>query len=73
MADHEEPHLEQAEPEVLTGDDEFPRQPAPPLDPYTPTPHPPRGENEARAWSSIQWALIPIAVVVAILLYVAIR
>jgi hypothetical protein len=69
--DPNEPRVEQPEPAVLTGDDEVPRQPAPPLDPYTPAPHPPFGER--RVWRRMRLALIPIAVVVAIVIYAAVR
>lgn len=61
----------QHDPQVLEGDDDFPRQPAPPIDPYTPEPGP--GPGERRAFAVMRWAWIPILVVVAVLLYVAIR
>ena len=63
----DEPRLEQPEPEVITGEDDVPRQPPTPLDPYTPAPHPPPGER--RAWASMRLALVPIAIVVAIVIY----
>ena len=69
--DPNEPRVEQSEPPVLTGDDEVPRQPAPPLDPYTPAPHPPPGER--RAWKLMRLALVPIVVVVAIVIFAALR
>jgi hypothetical protein len=69
--DPNEPRVEQPQPPVLTGDDEVPRQPAPPLDPYTPAPHPPAGERHA--WARMRLALIPIAVVVAIIVIAALR
>jgi hypothetical protein len=56
---------------VLTGDDDVPRQPSPPLDPYTPSPHPPAGER--RAWARMRLALIPIALAVAIVIWAALR
>jgi hypothetical protein len=53
---------------VVQGEDEIPRQPAPPLDPYTPEPGPHPGER--RAFSVMRWAWLPIAFAVgAIVLY----
>ena len=66
-----EPRIEQPEPPVLRGEDEIPRQPAPPLDPYTPAPHPPTGER--RVWANMRLALIPLAICVAIVLWAALR
>ena len=37
----------QHDPQVLEGEDELPRQPAPPLDPFTPEPGPGPGERRA--------------------------
>jgi len=61
----------QHEPQVLEGDDEVPRQPAPPLDPYTPEPGP--GPGERRAFSVLRLAWIPILVVIAIVVWAALR
>ena len=61
----------QHEPQVLEGEDELPRQPAPQLDPYTPEPGARPGER--RAFAAMRLALIPIAIVVAIVVYAAIR
>jgi hypothetical protein len=63
--------LVQPEPEVLTGEDELPRQPAPPLDPYTPEPGPRAGEQ--RAFRVMRIAVIVVAVVVAVVIYAALR
>jgi len=63
--------LVDVEPVVLEGDDELPRQPAPPLDPYTPEPGPRAGEQ--RAFRVMRLAFIPIAVVVAIVLWALVR
>ena len=63
--------LVQADPEVLQGEDELPRQPAPPLDPYTPEPGPRAGER--RAFRTMRIALIAVAVVVAVVVYAALR
>jgi hypothetical protein len=57
--------------EVIEGEDEIPRQPAPPLDPYTPEPGPRPGEQRAFAW--LRWAWIALFVGAAVLLYAALR
>jgi len=67
----DEPRIEQPEPPVLEGEDDVLRQPAPPLDPYTPAPHPPIGER--RVWARMRLALIPIAICVAIVVWAALR
>lgn len=61
----------QHNPQVLEGEDELPRQPAPPVDPYTPEPGP--GPGERRAFRVMRLAWIVIAIVVAIVIYAAIR
>ena len=61
----------QHEPQVLEGEDDVPRQPAPPLDPFTPEPGP--GPGEARAFRVMRLAFIPLLVVVAIVLIAALR
>lgn len=61
----------QHDPQVLEGDDDSPRQPASPLDPYTPEPGP--GPGERRAFSVMRLAWIPIAIAVAIVLFAALR
>ena len=61
----------QHDPQVLEGEDESPRQPAPPFDPYTPEPGP--GPGEQRAFRVLRLAFIAIAIVVAIVVYAAIR
>jgi hypothetical protein len=72
VTDHERDHVVDPEAGVVEGDDEIPRQPAPPLDPYTPEPGPRPGEG--RAFASLRWAWLPIAIVVgAILLYALLR
>jgi hypothetical protein len=65
---HDEASEVQHEPQVLEGEDDSPRQPAPPLDPYTPEPGP-----RAGAFRAMRLAFLAIAVVVAIVLYAAIR
>lgn len=57
--------------EVLQGDDDVPRQPAPPIDPYTPEPGPRPGER--RAWAYMRWAWLPVIVGVAVVVYAALR
>ncbi len=61
----------QHEPQVLEGEDDLPRQPAPPLDPYTPEPGP--GPGERRAFRVLTWAWIPLLVVIAIVVIAALR
>jgi hypothetical protein len=60
-------HEIQHEPQVLEGDDELPRQPSPPLDPFTPEPGPRPGER--RAFRAMWLAWIVVGIVVAIVLY----
>ena len=60
----------QHEPQVLEGEDELPRQPAPPLDPYTPEPGP--GPGERRAFRVMRFAWIAVAILVAIVVYAAV-
>jgi hypothetical protein len=61
----------QDDPVVLEGDDEPPRQPAPPLDPYTPEPGPRPGEK--RAFQVMRLAAIALLIVGAIIVWAAIR
>ena len=61
----------QHEPQVLEGEDELPRQPAPPLDPYTPEPGPRPGEG--RAWAVMRLAWIPLLVAIAVIVIAALR
>jgi hypothetical protein len=67
----EREHEVQHEPQVLEGEDDLPRQPAPPLDPYTPEPGPGRGER--RAFRVLRLAIVPVLVVVVIVLVAALR
>ena len=66
MADEREV---QHEPQVLEGEDEVPRQPAPPLDPYTPEPGP--GPGERRAFGVMRLAVVAVLLVVAIIVIAA--
>ena len=61
----------QDDPVVLEGEDELPRQPAPPLDPYTPEPGPRPGEK--RAFQVMRLAAIALLIVVAIIVWAAFR
>ena len=60
----------QHEPQVLEGEDELPRQPAPPEDPYTPEPGPRPGEQ--RAFNTLAWAWIPVVILVVALVVLVI-
>ncbi|HWM14845.1 MAG TPA: hypothetical protein VNO56_10220 [Gaiellaceae bacterium] len=57
----------QHDPQVLEGDDDVPRQPSSERDPYIPEPGP--GPGERRAFRVLAWAWIPIAVVVALVVW----
>jgi hypothetical protein len=56
---------------VLEGEDEVPRQPAPPLDPYTPEPGP--GPGERRPFLILSATVIVLLVLFALVLWAAIR
>ena len=61
----------QHDPQVLEGEDDLPRQPTSRRDPFVPEPGPRAGER--RAFSVLRLALIPVAVVVAIVIWAALR
>ncbi len=61
----------QHDPQVLEGEDDVLRQPAPPLDPYTPEPGP--GPGERKPFAVMRLALIPIAIAIGIVLIAALR
>jgi hypothetical protein len=67
----EEPREVQHEPEVLEGDDDFLRQPAPPVDAYTPETGPRPGEG--RAWKIMRLAWVPILIVIGIVIWAALH
>lgn len=67
----EEERQIQPEPQVLEGDDELPRQPTSPRDPFVPEPYARPGEQ--RAWRTMRLALIPIAIAIAIVLVALLR
>jgi hypothetical protein len=58
-------------PQVIEGEDDVPRQPAPLADPITPEPGPRPGEE--RAFRVLPLAWIPVAIVVAIVIWAALR
>ncbi len=58
-------------PPLLAGEDNVPRQPAPPLDPYAPEPGPRAGDR--RAFRVLPLAFIVIAIVIAIVIWAAVR
>jgi len=61
----------QHEPQVLEGDDDLPRQPTSQRDPYVPEPGPRPGER--RAWTVMRFAWLPVLVVVAVVIWAALR
>jgi hypothetical protein len=61
----------QHEPQVLEGEDDVPRQPAPPLDPYTPEPGPSAGDR--RAFRVLPWAWVVVAIAVALIVWALVR
>ena len=56
---------------VIEGEDEYPVQPAPPLDPYTPNTGPDPGEE--RAYRVMRWAWVPLAVGALLILIALLR
>ena len=60
----------QHDPQVLEGEDDVLRQPAPPLDPYTPEPGP--GPGEGRAFGVMRIAVLVVLLVIAIIVIAAI-
>ena len=71
VSENDREHLVDTEPEVIEGEDEIPRQPAPPIDPYTPEPGP--GPGEERAFNILRWAWVPLAIVALIILIALVR
>jgi hypothetical protein len=68
---NEEPREVQHDPQVLEGEDSVLRQPASPVDPYTPETHARPGERTA--WNTMRLAWIPILIVVAIVIWALVR
>jgi hypothetical protein len=56
---------------VIGGEDDVPRQPAPPLDPYTPEPAARPGER--RAWRVMRLAWVPVLVGLGVVVYALLR
>jgi hypothetical protein len=73
MSDKEHEHIvDDEEPiPVVEGEDEYPVEPAPPLDPYTPEPGPRAGEE--RAFNVMRWAWVPLLVAVVLILIALLR
>jgi hypothetical protein len=69
VTDEEKPV--QDDPLVLEGEDELPRQPSPPIDPYTPEPGP--GPGERKPFLVLSITVIVLVVLGAIILWAAIR
>jgi hypothetical protein len=61
----------QDDPVVMEGEDDLPREPAPPLDPYTPEPGP--GPGERRPFLILSVTVIVLFVVFALVLWAAVR
>jgi hypothetical protein len=57
-AEHE--HLVQEDPEVVEGEDEFPREPSLRRNPYTPEPGPSPGERRAFRLLPLAWVVVLI-------------
>ena len=71
MNEQDRDHVVDPEAGVIEGDDEIPRQPAPPLDPYTPEPGPRPGD--VRAFGLLRWAWFPLLIGLGIVVYAALR
>ena len=71
MSDEEREHIVDPEAGVVEGEDEYPVQPAPPLDPYTPEPGP--GPGEQRAFSIMRWAWLPLVIAVVLIVIALVR
>ena len=63
----------QHDPQVLAGEDDSPRQPAPPLDPYTPEPGPGPGERRPFAVMRIGIVIVLVLAVVVVVLIAGLR
>jgi hypothetical protein len=71
VSENDRERIVDRDPEVIQGEDEIPRQPAPPMDPYTPEPGP--GPGEQRAFNVMRWAWVPLLVIAFVLLIVLVR
>jgi hypothetical protein len=67
MSEKEHEHIvdDEAPIPIVEGEDEFPVEPAPPLDPYTPEPGPRAGEQQA--FKVLRWAWAPIAIAILLI------
>jgi hypothetical protein len=71
VSENDRERLVDTDPEVLQGEDEIPREPAPPLDPYTPEPGP--GPGEQRAFNLMRWAWVPVLLALLLILIAIFR
>ena len=71
MSERDREQYVEPEAQVMSGEDDVPRQPSPPLDPYTPEPGARPGER--RAFRVLRWAWLPLAIAVAIVVWAALR
>jgi hypothetical protein len=71
MREQDRENVVEPEAGVIGGDDEVPRQPAPPLDPYTPEPAARPGER--RAWRVMRLAWLPVLIGLAVVLFAFLR
>jgi hypothetical protein len=71
VSENDRERLVDTDPEVIQGEDEIPRQPAPPIDPYTPEPGP--GPGEERAFNVMRWAWVPLLIVAIVILVALLR
>jgi len=71
VTDNEREHVVDPEAGVIEGEDEIPRQPAPPLDPYTPEPGPRPGDE--RAFKLMRWAWVPLLIAVVLIVIALVR
>ena len=56
---------------IVEGEDDFPVEPAPPLDPYTPDIGPDPGEE--RAYRVLRWAWLPLGIAFLLILIALVR
>ena len=71
MTERDREQYVEPEAQVIAGEDDLPRQPSPPLDPYTPEPRARPGER--RAFRVMRWAWLAVAIAIAIVVWAALR
>lgn len=71
MTERDREQYVEPEAQVIAGEDDLPRQPSPPLDPYTPEPGARPGER--RAFRVMRWAWLAVAIAIAIVVWAALR